>query len=122
MANAINWFEIPAANLERAMTFYGKVLDGAIHKDTIGGFQMGFLPMEGEGVGGALVAGEGYEPSANGSVVYLNGGEDLSTPLARVEAAGGTVVVPKTKISDEIGFFAMFMDSEGNKIAFHSPK
>lgn len=122
MANAINWFEIPAKNLDRACSFYSKVLDGDVHQQEIGGFNMGFLPMEDQqGVGGALVQGEGYEPSQSGAVVYLNGGEDLSTPLSRVESAGGSVIVPKTKISDEIGYFAMFTDSEGNKLAFHSP-
>ncbi|MGB1242276.1 MAG: VOC family protein, partial [Chitinophagales bacterium] len=58
---------------------------------------------------------------SSGSLVYLNGGSDLATPLSRVGAAGGEVVVPKTKISDEIGYFAIFMDTEGNKMAFHSP-
>jgi uncharacterized protein len=122
MANAINWFEIPATDHERAVNFYGKVLGSELQPMEIMGIKMGFLN-SGEGeVGGAVCTGEGYKPSADGAVVYLNGGEDLSTPLARVEEAGGKVVVPKTKISDEIGYFAMFMDSEGNKMAFHSPK
>jgi len=50
----------------------------------------------------------------------LNGGDDLSTPLARVEAAGGQVEMPKTKISDEVGFMAIIRDTEGNRVAFHS--
>ncbi|MEO1054575.1 MAG: VOC family protein [Bacteroidota bacterium] len=123
MANAINWFEIPAANLDRAAKFYGTVLNGEVHRQEIMGLQMGFLPMESQdaGVGGAVVQGEGYTPSSDGSLLYLNGGNDLADPLARVETAGGQVVVPKTKISDEIGYMAIFMDSEGNKIALHSP-
>ncbi|MEO0470636.1 MAG: VOC family protein, partial [Bacteroidota bacterium] len=56
-----------------------------------------------------------------GTIPYLNGGEDLSTILGRVEAAGGTVTMPKTKINDEAGFMAFFLDSEGNRIALHSP-
>lgn len=121
MANAISWFEIPAANFERAVTFYEKVLNSSIHQQTFGGHQMGFLPMDGEGdVGGAIVAGEGYQPSQEGALLYLNGGEDLQTPLQRVEAAGGEVVMPKTKISDEHGYMAVFLDTEGNRMAFHS--
>ncbi len=84
------------------------------------GLRMGFLPHGQQEVGGALVEGEGYEPSESGSLVYLNGGPDLAGPLSRVEDAGGAVVVPKTKISDEIGYFAIIKDTEGNKIAFHS--
>ena len=122
MANAINWFEIPANNLQRACDFYGKVLDQEVHKQDINGLTMGFLHNGQDGVGGAVVSCEGYTPTADGALVYLNGGEDLSVPLGRVEDAGGQVVLPKTKISDEVGFMAMFIDSEGNKLAFHSPK
>lgn len=122
MANAINWFEIPAEDFDRAIDFYSKVLDGELAVQEMMGTKMGFLPMEGEGaVGGAICAGEMYKPSADGAVVYLNGGDDLNTPLSRVEEAGGKVLMPKTKISDEIGYMAFFFDTEGNKLAFHSP-
>ena len=122
MANVINWFEIPVADIERASGFYSKVFDAELHKQEIMGMEMAFLPMEGEGVGGALCKSEMHKPSGDGAVLYLNGGEDLSTPLSRVEKAGGKVVMPKTKISDEIGYMAFFFDTEGNKVAFHSPK
>jgi len=121
MANAINWFEIPANDLKRACSFYKQVLDLEVHTHEVMGTEMGFLHNGQDGVGGALVKGEGYKPSADGALVYLNGGEDLSKPLAKVETAGGKVVLPKTKISDEIGYMAIFMDPEGNKVAFHSP-
>lgn len=123
MANAINWFEIPVNDIERAKKFYSDVLGvEGLHQQEMMGIKMAFLPMDpnDRGVGGALCQGEGYAPSADGSVVYLNGGEDLSDKLERVESAGGKVVLPKTKISDEIGYYAMFNDSEGNKVAFHS--
>ncbi|MEP2773716.1 MAG: VOC family protein [Fulvivirga sp.] len=121
MANAINWFEIPANDLKRACSFYKQVLDLEVHTHEVMGTEMGFLHNGQDGVGGALVKGEGYKPSADGALVYLNGGDDLSKPLAKVETAGGKVVLPKTKISDEIGYMAIFMDPEGNKVAFHSP-
>jgi len=121
MANAINWFEIPAKNLDRACSFYGMVLNSDIHREEISGLQMGFLPHGNQEVGGALVKGDGYEPSETGPLVYLNGGNDLADPLSRVEQAGGTLVMPKTKISDEIGYMAIIKDTEGNKVAFHSP-
>ncbi len=120
MSNAINWFEIPATNFEAAVDFYGKVLDGEILTQDMMGMQMGFLPAGEGNVGGAVVAGEGYKPSTEGALVYLNGGDDLNVPLSRVEAAGGKVLMPKTKISDEIGHMAIFLDNEGNRLAFHS--
>ena len=49
-------------------------------------------------------------------MVYLNGGEDLSAPLARVEAAGGTIIKNKTRIGEN-GFMAVFKDTEGNHVA-----
>ena len=48
-------------------------------------------------VGGAICQGEGYVPSATGTLPYLNGGEDLSGVLNRINDAGGNVVVSKTK-------------------------
>ncbi len=122
MANAINWFEIPVQDMDRASKFYAEVLDGELHRQEVMGTEMAFLPMEGEGVGGALCKGEMHKPSSEGSILYLNGGEDLATPLSKVETAGGKVTLPKTKISDEIGYFAFFVDTEGNSIGFHSPK
>lgn len=123
MANAINWFEIPASDFNRACEFYSEILNGEISKtDSPGGLKMGFLPhFEMGSVGGAVVAGEGYEPSSKGTVPYLNGGEDLSIPLSKVEKAGGKILVPKTSIGEN-GFIAHFIDTEGNRVALHSMK
>jgi predicted enzyme related to lactoylglutathione lyase len=124
MNNVINWFEIPVTDFDRAHKFYSELMAvSSLELHEMGGMKMGFLPMESrEGVGGGICLAEGYTPSQNGVLIYINGGEDLSAHLARVEPAGGKVVLPKTKISDEIGFMAIFIDSEGNKLAFHSPK
>ena len=122
MANAINWFEIPATNHDRAVKFYGAVLGLDLQPMEMQGIKMAFLSNNPGEVGGSICTGEGYKPSADGALIYLNGGDDLSTPLSKVEGAGGKVVMPKTKISDEIGYMAFFMDTEGNKVAFHSPK
>lgn len=122
MANVINWFEIPAEDIDRASDFYSKVLDAELQKQEMMGTKMAFLPMEGEGVGGSICQGENYKPTADGAMIYLNGGKDLTVPLSKVENAGGKVVMPKTKISDEIGYMAIFFDTEGNKVAFHSPQ
>ena len=119
MSNAINWFELPAENFSRAVKFYGEVLDASLQPFNMGETQMAFFPTKDNGVGGCVIYGNGAKPSAEGALVYLNGGEDLATPLARVEAAGGKVVLPKTSIGEN-GFYAVFMDTEGNKVAFHS--
>lgn len=120
MASVINWFEIPVTDMDRAERFYSAVLGAPFTRMTMGPFLMAFFPMQGEGVGGALVLGPEYSPSAEGTLVYLNGGDDLSPLLGRVEAAGGKVLTPKTLIREDIGFFAVFQDTEGNRVAFHS--
>ncbi|TDW96191.1 VOC family protein [Dinghuibacter silviterrae] len=121
MANAINWFEIPAKDFARAKSFYETVLGVEIMEMPHPTMKYGMFPadMASGQVGGGLAQAEGYEPSATGTLVYLNGGDDLSVPLARVEAAGGKVVLPKTSIGEN-GFMAHFIDSEGNRVAFHS--
>ena len=116
----INWFEIPATNFERAVKFYSDVLGRQLPVSEMSGSHMAFFSTEPLEVSGVIIKGEGAEPSTKGTLIYLNGGADLSTPLNKVEQAGGSVVVPKTKISDELGYFAIFIDSEGNRLAFHS--
>jgi predicted enzyme related to lactoylglutathione lyase len=119
--NAINWFEIPVVDFGRACRFYGEILATTLPVDSsFPGMQMAFLPASEDGVGGCLVACEPSKPSADGVRVYLNGGEDLAVILARVEGAGGKVVVPKTLIREDIGYFALFTDSEGNTLGLHS--
>jgi uncharacterized protein len=119
MKNAINWFEIPVADFERALTFYSKVLNTKIEEMPFPEGRYGIIAYDDQGVGGGLVYGHGYEPSDKGAIVYLNGGEDLNDPLSRVEEAGGKVVLSKTPIGSN-GFMAFFMDTEGNKVALHS--
>ena len=123
MANVISWFEIPAKNFSRACDFYSKVLDGPVQEmPGDSPVKMGFLPgfdPESGSVGGAVVHGEGYEPSKMGCMIYLNGGDDLSVPLGRVEEAGGEIILPKTDIGEN-GFYAQFIDCEGNRVALHS--
>jgi hypothetical protein len=120
VANVLNWFEIPVTDMDRAERFYAAVLGAPLTRMPMGPLLMAFFPMEGDGVGGALVQGPGCVPSPHGTQVYLNGGDDLSPFLARVEPAGGRVVIPRTLVRDDIGYFALFEDTEGNRVAFHS--
>jgi predicted enzyme related to lactoylglutathione lyase len=122
MTNSINWFEIPAKNFERAKEFYEKLFGAEIQVMPHPEMKYGILPGDMQnGVTGGIVQGAGYEPSDKGPLIYLNGGEDLSAPLSRVEAAGGKIVLPKTAIGEN-GFMAHFIDTEGNKVALHSMK
>jgi uncharacterized protein len=120
MAHALSWFEIPVRDFDRAKKFYEAVLGTPIAPLEMGGTMMGMLSSDQTAIGGALVQAEGVEPSQTGTIVYLNGGDDLAPMLARVQPAGGSVAVPKTDIGSGFGFFAHFVDTEGNKVGLHS--
>ncbi len=122
MKSFISIFEIPATDFSRAVNFYQLILAIKIEAVDMQGMQMGLFPTEGQTVSGVITKAEGYEPSANGVVIYLNGGDDLQYILDKVENNGGEIVVPKTLIDEQSGYFAMFLDTEGNKIGLHSLK
>ncbi|MBK8515407.1 MAG: VOC family protein [Saprospiraceae bacterium] len=122
MKNSINWFEIPVKKFERAKAFYASLFDSEILEMPHPTYKYGILPGDMQnGVTGGIVEGEGFEPSLKGALIYLNGGEDLSVMLSRVEAAGGKILLQKTSIGSN-GFMAHFVDTEGNKLALHSSK
>ncbi|MGK0448143.1 MAG: putative enzyme related to lactoylglutathione lyase [Polaribacter sp.] len=120
MKNLINWFEIPATDFKRAVSFYKAILGVEIKETEMFGTKTGFFPTNGKNVSGAIVTGEDYKPSSNGVIAYLNGGNNLQTVLEKVEKNNGKVIVPRTQISPEMGYFGMFIDTEGNKMAVHS--
>jgi predicted enzyme related to lactoylglutathione lyase len=121
MNNYLSIFEIPANDISRAIAFYQAILGIEIEKMDIPGMQMGIFPYEGQAVTGLIVQGEGYEPSSGGVTIYLDAGENLQPVLDKIEANGGSVVVPKTAHADGNGFFALFLDSEGNRLGLNSP-
>lgn len=121
MKHAINWFEIPVKNFEGSKAFYEAVFQTTMETMEYMGNHCAFFPsdMQDGAIGGCIKQGEGSEPSQAGSLIYLNGGDDLANPLSRVESAGGKITLPKTDISPN-GFMAHFIDLDGNKVALHS--
>lgn len=124
MKNAISWFEIPTTDIDRAAKFYEAIFGIKLNPLDMPNIKMRMFPLDDpmNGVGGALVDSGGFhKPSATeGPLIYLNGNPDVQKVLDRVETAGGKIMVPKTEISPEYGYMAVFMDTEGNRIALHS--
>ncbi len=120
MPHTVNWFELPVTDFARAKAFYETVLDVPIERLDMGPVVMGMFPGDEGAVSGAIVLDENNRPSSTGTVVYLHGGADLAVALGRVDAAGGRVLVPKTEIGHGFGFFAHFLDTEGNRLGLHS--
>ena len=123
MASALNWFEIPATDIKRASRFYATILDTQLEMMETPTFKSAMFPsdmQQGE-IGGAISQAEGLTPSATGTLIYLNANPDLQPVLDRVEAAGGKVVRPKTQVQmEDGGYFAVFIDPEGNMVGLHS--
>ena len=130
MDNMIVWADIPVTDLDRAMKFYGAVV------------QHEFIPAEGmPGVGlpapeqpGSADAPQGpmpvafdlavmenNKPSMEGCTVYLNSQGDAEGMLQRAADAGGEILMPITYMGEMIGSLGFFKDSEGNRIGVHKP-
>src|SRR5881394_1384442 len=124
MKNAISWFEIPTADINRAQKFYETIFGINMMPMDMPNIKMRMFPLDDmmTQVGGALVDSGGFhQPSdLKGSLIYLNANPDVQLVLDKIEAAGGKILVPKTEISPEYGSMAVFLDTEGNRVALHS--
>ena len=120
--NAINWFEISVSDISRAKKFYETIFGIQMEQQSMMGMEMAIFPYEPTSgkASGCLCQSPMHKASGDGVKLYLNGNPDLSTALSKVEAAGGKIAMPKTKISDDIGFMAFIVDTEGNAVALHS--
>jgi hypothetical protein len=115
----VSWFEIPAIDFQQAVNFYNHIFGINMEQSVSDTIAMAFFPVN-KGIGGAVIASSGSVPSTNGPLLYLNGGDDLNNVLNKVEEVGGRIIMPKTFINKDSGYFAIFIDSQGNKLALHS--
>ena len=123
--HAINWFEIPVADFDWAKKFYETIFDYQMPENQMGPDRMGFFlyDFQNGGRGGAIVhSPDFYTPADNGTLVYLNCEPDLQDVLSKVEEAGGRVLKEKTEVApnQNLGFWALIKDTEGNRVALHS--
>jgi uncharacterized protein len=120
MKNFVSIVEIPTADFSRAVAFYQAILGITIEEVNMDGIKMGLFPGDGKSVSVQLINGSDYKPSAGGTIVYLSSEDDLQQVVDKIVAQGGKILVPKTEISPEMGFYALFIDTEGNKVGLHS--
>lgn len=121
-SNALNWFEIPVADLERAKKFYETIFDMEMRKMEVGENLLYVFPTSAEpsSVSGAIIKDENAISSMDGITMYLNANPSIDAVIARIEDAGGKILIPKQQVSPEVGFVAYFNDSEGNRLAIHA--
>jgi predicted enzyme related to lactoylglutathione lyase len=122
MRNACNWFEIPTADLASAQRFYEAVLGRRLQREQYGPVPVAVFPHAAEGSGGCLWGGANAQraPSQTGTVVYLDCMPSLDAALARVEAAGGRIALPRQDLPPGMGCFAHIVDREGNLVGLHA--
>jgi len=121
MRNAVNWFEIPAEDFDRAVRFYDAILNKPLKRELFMGIPNALFQFEGGGVGGSVVKMDGVRPSSEGTTVYVNAEGRLDEVVRNTPAAGGKVLMEKTEIGPA-GFIALIEDTEGNRVGFHSQK
>jgi len=116
MKNAVVWSKIAVSDLKRATAFYEKLLDGKLKTETFGPYELALFPHAADGIGGCLMKGEGYEPSAKGTVTYLAAEPGIDAALKRAAAAGAKVLMPKIALPGDQGYIAHVADCEGNRV------
>lgn len=121
MNNAINWFEIPAQQFDRAVKFYNSILKTPLREETFGGMPHAVFSSDKEAVAGAVVKGDHLTPSSDGTCIYLNVEGYLDQALDSTAKSGGNVIMPKQSIGEN-GYIAMIVDTEGNRVGLHSMK
>lgn len=119
MIGKLDWYDIPVLDMDRACKFYSEIFQFDIKQDAAGEYKMGLFQTE--EATGALVQGPNLTPSKIGFLPYFSGGEDLNNILLRIEPAGGKVELIKTSLGAH-GYYAIFHDTEGNRLGLHSPK
>jgi len=123
MKSAISWFEIPTTQLDRSQAFYEAVLGRPMRREAMGpsqGAVFAYAP-EQDGVGGALMMGStAPQPSAHGTLVYLDASPSLDAALQRVEEQGGHIALPRQALPPGMGYFAHFIDLDGNRLGLHA--
>jgi uncharacterized protein len=119
MPNLLVWMDIPVRDLDRAVRFYGGVLDWKVRCEKFPGMTIGIFE-HGEGdVAGCLFVADDVAPSDQGILAYFNCEGRLDEAVARVTKLGGEILQPTHPIGP-YGFRAVVKDSEGNRIALHS--
>jgi uncharacterized protein len=113
------WVEVPVKDINHGSQFYGILFDQQLNAEEYDGRRFAVIRVSDGQVGLSLNQFEGFDPGANGPLVYLNAGARFDVMLSRIEAAGGKVVIPRSPMSEK-SVFATFNDTEGNTLALYS--
>ena len=108
--------ELATNDLEKTKAFYEELFNWTV--SVIPGLENYAMFSAPEGVGGGINAVE--EPAGEAGPILHIAVDDIEEALTRIEKAGGRVLASKTKISDEFGYYALFLDNVGNRLGVWS--
>ena len=122
MPKAIQNFHIPVENFDRAKRFYAHIFDTELQEMEFQQIRLAVFEFSEEGLrtGGALIAGSDRKPSREGITIYFDCSPDLKAVLGRVPSEGGQIIIEKTELGPGMGYYAIFDDTEGNRIGLYS--
>ena len=108
MANTVCHVEFVAENIGAAGEFYSKVFGWEL---TPAGEQYVIWSAGKNEIGGGIMPVEAWTVGQR-TFAYIKV-DDIQAMLSAVNTAGGSTIHPKTKISDEHGFYAVIKDPQG---------
>lgn len=112
MPSQITHWEIMGDDGDGLKEFYADLFGWNLER--VPGFDQ-YYTVSGDETGGSGGAvGKGSEDMPSYLTIYL-GVDDIDAMLAKIEAAGGQTIVPRTVVPDVVTF-AMFSDPAGNTI------
>lgn len=121
---ALHWFEIPVRDLDRAQAAYEQLLGRPMRRESMGPTSLAVFPYDPmQGSGGCLIAGPDItEPSRSGTLVFLNAEPSLDAAVGRAEVLGLQIEVPRVDLPGDMGAYAVFIDTEGNRVGLHAQR
>jgi predicted enzyme related to lactoylglutathione lyase len=112
------WAEIAVEDMDRALQFYQTHFEVSFKREFINDMDMAVLETAdpcAASVG--LVKHEMMKPSMTGSIIYLHLAQQLTPLVNKLTQANVTILLPVTPIKGgEVGYIAIFVDSEGNSV------
>ncbi|MCK5586423.1 VOC family protein [Candidatus Bipolaricaulota bacterium] len=110
--------QFSSTDIDKTKTFFEGIF-GWTFQD-IPGFETYAMFQTPGGLGGGVDVGSNSEPpSDKGPILHIEV-EEIDATLAKIIEKGGKTIVPKTQISDEFGYFALFLDNVGNRFGLWS--
>lgn len=135
----ISWIQIPSKNLARAAKFYEDVFNASFFFEELNGIPHAIFKVNTSGkkmLNGAIIEIEStHDLGRGGCVLFIDATGNFENIMRQIEEHGGkvtirktlitnksndnTFVIPNTYIDNKPGYYAHFIDSEGNKMGLY---